>query len=150
MTKIKGVIFDMDGVLVDTEMASFNSFKTVMKDYGYSIDMKFYLTVIGRNVQACKELFLNFYGSNFPFDEIYEKKRKISIQTINNTENIAKKGVDDVMNYLKDNGYKIAVATSTSRERACELLNRIKVLEKTSYIICGDQVVNSKPDPEYF
>ena len=42
MKSVKGIIFDMDGVLIDTERISFNSFKEVFKDYDYEIDEEFY------------------------------------------------------------------------------------------------------------
>ena len=63
---------------------------------------------------------------------------------------IVKPGVHEIVEYLNNENYKIAVATSTRRERAHYLLEEIKIKNKVDYIICGDQVENSKPDPEIF
>lgn len=150
MKSIKGIIFDMDGILIDTERISFTSYKKVFEDYNYEIDEEFYVNLIGHNVKSIKEIMLENYGQSFPFDDIYEKKVKISIDTIKRDGLTVKKGVQELVDYLKNNNYKIAVATSTGRERAHSHLNEIGILDKIDYMICGDQVVNSKPDPEIF
>jgi len=150
MKNIKGIIFDMDGILIDTERISFDSFKKVFKDYNYEINRDFYIKLIGHNLKSIKQIMLDEYGNDFPFDEIYEKKVKISIDTIKRDGLIVKKGVQELVDYLKKNDYKIAVATSTRRERAHEHLKEINLLDKIDYVICGDQVSNSKPDPEIF
>lgn len=150
MKNIKGVIFDMDGVLIDTEKISFNSFREVLSQYNYEMSEAFYLTMIGRNVKSIKELMINEYGEEFPFEEVYEKKVKIAVDTINRDGVIVKPGVHEIIDYLRDNNFKIAVATSTRRERAHYLLEQIGIKDKVNYIICGDQVENSKPDPEIF
>ncbi len=150
MKNIKAVIFDMDGILIDTERISFNAFKEVLKGYNYEMSEEFYLTMIGRNVKSIKEVMLREYGDSFPFDEIYEKKVKIAVETIDRDGVIIKPGVHELVDYLKDNNYKIAVATSTRKERAHYLLEQIGIKHKVDYIICGDQVINSKPDPEIF
>lgn len=150
MKNVKGVIFDMDGVLIDTERISFNSYKEVFKEYDYEMSEEFYLKLIGHNVKSIKEIMLDNYGENFPFDEIYEKKVKLSVDTIERDGVIVKKGVHELVDYLKDNNYKIAVATSTRKQRAHYLLKEIGIFDKIDYVICGDQVTNSKPDPEIF
>ena len=150
MKNIDAVIFDMDGVLIDTERISFNAFKEVLSGYNYEMSEAFYLTMIGRNVKSIKELMLEEYGNDFPFEEVYKKKVKIAIDTIDRDGVIVKPGVHEIVDYLKNNNYKVAVATSTSRERAHYLLQQVGIKEKVNYIICGDQVENSKPNPEIF
>lgn len=150
MKKFEAVIFDMDGVLIDTERISFNAFKEVLKGYNYEMSEKFYLTMIGRNLKSIKEVMMKEYGSRFPFDEIYKKKVDIAVTKIERDGVIVKPGVHEIVEYLNNENYKIAVATSTRRERAHYLLEEIKIKNKVDYIICGDQVENSKPDPEIF
>ena len=150
MKNIKAIIFDMDGILIDTERISFNAFKSVLKEYNYEMSEKFYLTMIGRNVKSIEQVMKAEYGQDFPFDEIYKKKVHISVSTIDRDGVIVKKGVHEIIDYLKENNYKIAVATSTRKERAHKLLDDIGIKDKVNYIICGDQVENSKPDPEIF
>lgn len=150
MINIKAVIFDMDGVLIDTERISFKSYKEILEEYNYDISIEFYLTLLGRNVQSIKSRFIEVYGENFPFDEIYKKKSKLATDTIDKDGVSMKEGVHELIDYLKENKYKIAVATSTRKERAHKLLADINIINKVDYIICGDQVKNSKPNPEIF
>ncbi len=150
MKNICGIIFDMDGVLIDSERISFQCFQEVLKEYKYTMDEQVYLKFIGRNVQGIKEVLLKEYGDDFPFDEIYKKKSQLALETTNKNGVIVKPGVHELIDYLREKGYKIAVATSTRRERALELLEEAKVKSKVNFVVCGDEVKNSKPDPEIF
>lgn len=150
MKKIDAIIFDMDGVLIDSERISFQCYKEVLKEYKYEITEEFYVRFIGRNVDGIKLVMLEEYGSDFPFDEIYKKKAELAHKTTNENGVKIKPGVHELLDYLNKEGFKIAVATSTRRQRALELLGGAKIKEKVNFIVCGDQVKNSKPDPEIF
>lgn len=150
MKNICGIIFDMDGVIIDSERISFQCFQEVLKEYKYTMDEQVYLKFIGRNVQGIKETLLKEYGDDFPFDEIYKKKSRLALEITNKNGVKVKQGVHELIDFLKEKGYKIAVATSTRRERALELLEEAKVKSKVNFVVCGDEVKNSKPDPEIF
>lgn len=150
MKKMDAIIFDMDGVLIDSERISFKCFQEVFKEYNYKMEEKFYLKLIGRNVKSIKEIMEKEYGSDFPFDTIYKKKAQLALETTNKNGVIIKPGVHELLDYLNEEDYKIAVATSTRRERALELLQEAKIKDKVNFVVCGDEVENSKPDPEIF
>jgi len=150
MKKVDAIIFDMDGVLIDSERISFKCFQEVFKEYDYKIDEEFYVKFIGRNVKGIKTIMEEEYGADFPFDTIYKKKVSLSLEITGKNGVIIKPGVHELLDYLNKENYKIAVATSTRRERALQLLEEAKIKDKVNYVICGNQVENSKPDPEIF
>jgi len=150
MRNVDAIIFDMDGVLIDSERISFECFQEVFKEYNYKMEEKFYLRLIGRNVKSIKVIMEEEYGTDFHFDTIYKKKANLALEITNRNGVIIKPGVHELLDYLNKENYKIAVATSTRRERALQLLEEAKIKDKVNYIICGDQVINSKPDPEIF
>lgn len=150
MKKVDAIIFDMDGVLIDSERRSFECYKEVFKEYNYEIDEEFYVKFIGTNVKSIKAKMEEAYGDDFPFDTIYEKKAKLAFEVTERDGVIIKPGVHKLLDYLNKENYKIAVATSTRRERALQLLEKAKIKDKVNFVICGDQVENSKPDPEIF
>jgi beta-phosphoglucomutase family hydrolase len=150
MKKVDAIIFDMDGVLIDSERISFKCFQEVFEEYDYKIDEEFYLKLIGRTVKNIKEIMKKEYGDDFPFDDIYEKKRNLAYEITNKNGVIIKPGVHELLDYLNSKNYKIAVATSTRKERALELLEEGRIKGKVDYVIGGDQVENSKPNPEIF
>ncbi|MFT8348225.1 HAD family hydrolase [Clostridium saccharoperbutylacetonicum] len=150
MNNIQGIIFDMDGVIIDSERISFKCFQEVFKEYNYEIDEKFYLKLIGRNYAGIEDIMKKEYGDDFPFETIYRKKADLTYEVTDRDGVIVKPGVHELIDYLKESGYKIAVATSTRRERALQLLEEAKVKAKVNFVVCGDEVENSKPNPEIF
>jgi beta-phosphoglucomutase len=150
MRTLDAVIFDMDGVLIDSERISFQCFQEVFKEYNYKIDEPFYLKLIGRNVKSIKAIMEEEYGADFPFDIIYRKKADLAREVTDKNGVIVKPGVHELLDYLNKENYKIAVASSTRKERVLELLEEAKIKDKVDYIIGGDQVENSKPNPEIF
>ncbi len=150
MENIKAFIFDMDGLILDTERIAFKSYKEALKEYGYDFTEAFFLTLVGTNVKLTKELCLNRYGSWFPFDLLHENHNKITEEYIKKNGVPLKEGVNELIDYLKEKDYKIALATSSDREKAEYLLELVKIKDKFDYIICGNDIVNSKPNPEIF
>ena len=150
MRTVDAVIFDMDGVLIDSERISFKCFQEVFKEYNYKIDEPFYLKLIGRNFDGIKAMMEEEYGDDFPFDIIYRKKADLAYEITNKNGVLVKPGVHELLDYLNEENYKIAVASSTRRERILQLLEEAKIKDKVDYIIGGDQVENSKPNPEIF
>lgn len=150
MENIKAFIFDMDGLILDTERIAFKSYKEALKEYGYDFTEAFFLNLVGTNVKLTKELCLNRYGSWFPFDLLHENHNKITEEYIKKNGVPLKEGVNELIDYLKEKDYKIALATSSDREKAEYLLELVKIKDKFDYIICGNDIVNSKPNPEIF
>lgn len=150
MRKVNGVIFDMDGIIFDTERISFRAWKKVCAEVGYEMEEEFYCNLIGRNFKGFSKIMMEKFGDEFPLESLYEKKIELQLEAIDKDGLPLKKGIHELLDYLKENGYKVAVATSTTRNRAEEMLKIGGVLSKADYVICGDEVVNSKPDPEIF
>ena len=150
MKNIRAVIFDMDGLILDSEKIAFKCFKKVLSEYGYEMSESYYLTLIGTNSKGTKEAMLNRYGSWFPFEVIYEEVLNLIAKEIEENGVDLKAGVIELIDYLIECGYKIAVATSTHRSKAEKLLKLVNVKDKLNFIICGDDIVDSKPNPEIF
>ena len=81
---------------------------------------------------------------------LHENHNKITEEYIKKNGVPIKEGVNELIDYLKENDYKIALATSSDREKAEYLLELVKIKDKFDYIICGNDIVNSKPNPEIF
>lgn len=72
---IKSVLFDMDGLMFDTERVSFLSFTTAIKTYGHDLDEVTFRLTIGSNIKKVREIYLEKFGANFPFEEMLKKIR---------------------------------------------------------------------------
>ena len=150
MGKIQGVIFDMDGVLVDTERISFEFWVKSFEKYGYKYSMDIHLSIIGRNDQSIRNILRETFGTDFPLQEICNYKSESMINYLLEEGTPLKIGVFELLEFLRECNYKIAVATSTHRERAIQRLESVGIKGKFDGIVCGDEIDHSKPDPEIF
>ena len=115
MKEIEGIIFDMDGVIFDTERVYLDIWSKVFEKYGYKISKEIYISVMGRGRKKVKEIFMKNFGENMPIEEMYIEKDDMLSKVIENNEVPMKLGAYDLLKYLKENNYKIALATSARR-----------------------------------
>ncbi|MDP4143558.1 MAG: HAD family phosphatase [Bacillota bacterium] len=150
MAEIKSIIFDMDGLMFDTERLSFASWRQAAGKYGYEIEEEILKKTLGTNLIRTKEIYIQHFGQQFPIDEIVKDRFEIAEQHIIENGVSVKEGLYVLLDYLNSLDIKKAVATSTSRERATNLIKMANVYEHFDYIICGDEIEQGKPHPEIF
>ena len=150
MNKIKAVLFDMDGVIFDTEREYLKEWEVIFKKYGYKMKKEIYISVMGRGRKKVKEIFKEKFGEDLPIDKMYIEKDKMLKKAVENNKVPLKEGALELLEFLKENGYKIALATSAKRERVKIQVRHAKIENIFDAIVCSEDITNSKPDPEIF
>lgn len=147
---IKGAVFDMDGLLIDTEKLYLKYWKQAAADFGYIMEDKhvFAIRSLARKFSVPK--LKDFFGENFPTEEIRTRRTELINAHIEKYGVELKKGVSELFDYLKNNNIKLAVATATQHERTFLYLNKINLLNYFDAVICGDMVTNGKPEPDIY
>ena len=147
---INAVIFDMDGVIFDTESLYLKHWCSIFSKYGYEMTKENYLLVMGRGRKVVKEKFLSIYGENLPIDNMYKEKDYELSKYIEENEVPIKEGTYELLEFLKVNGYKVALATSAKRGRAMKHLKDSRFENYFDVIITGEDIEKTKPNPEIF
>jgi HAD superfamily hydrolase (TIGR01509 family) len=140
----------MDGTLLDTENLTIPFWTIAGKPYGYNITRDVVLKMIGISAARAKEIMLDTYGADFPYDKIRDDFRQIVKTEVNENGVPKKPGVDLILEKLKAAGIPCALATSTRKETAVFMLEKAGILDKFAAITGGDEIVNGKPAPEIF
>lgn len=150
MNKIKAVLFDMDGVIFDTEREYLKEWNKIFEKYGYEMKKEIYVSVMGRGRKKVKEIFKENFGNDLPIEKMYIEKDKMLKEAIENNKVPLKQGALELLEFLKKNGYKTALATSAKKDRVKSQVTHAKINNLFDAIVCADDIVNSKPDPEIF
>ncbi|MFQ6792020.1 MAG: HAD family hydrolase [Thomasclavelia sp.] len=147
---IEAVIFDMDGLMIDSERVTFEGYQHVLKKDNLTMSEETYKTLLGKTVKAVYELFANDYGKQYDVDRVIKEVHQYIADRFENDGVPLKKGLLELLKYLKENNYKTIVATSSHRSRVDLILKQAKITEYFDDSICGDEVTHGKPDPEVF
>lgn len=147
---IKAVVFDMDGLMFDTERIGIRTWKTLAEEMGYPKLDGLIFTCFGTNHNFKRKYFAEVLGDDFPYDMFVKREVEITGETLKKEGVPHKKGLVQLLEYLKDNNIKTAVATSTSFEPATEHIKDAGVFEYFDAIITGDMTVNGKPHPDIY
>ena len=150
MKNIELVIFDMDGLMLDTESVSKKAWMLIGELNNYNITYEFLLSLIGKNRKSVELAFKNHFGEDFPFAYLYELKEIKASQFIVNEGLRIKEGLIELIDYLIKNEIKIAVATSSYKKKAYKLLKMAGVFHLFNKVLCGDEILKGKPNPEIF
>lgn len=148
---IKQVIFDMDGLMLDSEryMWVVNETK-IFNEMGYETDLAFLVSFMGQGKEHTIHNIVERYGEDFPLDEFYEKLYKANAETVDRDEIPLKEGFLDLMKYLKTTDIKITVGTSSKKDYVKRVLAKKGIIEEFDSIVYGDEVEHTKPDPDIY
>ena len=149
---IKAVVFDMDGVIFDSEKLYRKHWMITGREYGIPEDEMEDLCnhIAGATRQHNERLLKEHFGEDFDYDTFRAKTMDRMDAEIARNGLDMKPGVKELFAYLKENGYQIALATSTAQERASRNLQRAGILEVFDKIVYGGVVPNGKPAPDIY
>lgn len=147
---VSGIIFDMDGVLIDSERQSNEGWLWAAGQLEVDMPMWLIDSFKGAPAELCCKFFDDYYKGVIDYWEAKELRTQ-HVYKIRETEGIpVKKGVKDIFEYIRNNGLKCAVATSTRRESAEKTLHEIGVWDYLDAVVYGDEVEHGKPEPDIF
>jgi beta-phosphoglucomutase len=145
---LKAVIFDLDGVIVDSHEAHRIAWKTLLNSVGREVDEReLDFVVEGRKRQEILRYFLGNLSEEQQ-QEYGEHKDRIFREHAKEIKTIP--GVMGFFDQLSGAGITLAVATSAARQRAEEMLERLDLRSRFRTVVAGDDVTNGKPDPTIF
>lgn len=147
---ITAVIFDMDGVLIDSESYYYEAWRRVGSETGIVIDREFHDRTLGISPPQLKEVVLETFGAQVPFDELLNR---VSIHYNNLTEEDGiplKPYVREALVFISRLGLKMGVATSSRIATAEKCLSGLGLRPFFISVTGGDEVVHGKPAPDVY
>lgn len=144
---INGIIFDFDGVIADTELERFRIVRRILRGYGYELDKEDFIDFIGKRTA----FFLRSRFDDMPENVIKQVVSCHRAEQLNNPEE--KKlipGIQELLIFLKLNGFKVAIATGSQRSIVKKVMDANNLSGSVDTIISGEDFKNSKPNPECF
>ncbi len=148
--RILGVIFDMDGLMLDTEKLYTRFWKKAAEYYGFEMTDEHILGIRSMAAKfACTRL-KEILGDSFDYYAVREKRRELMDEYIAAHGVEKKQGLDDLLKELSQRSIKLAVATATNRERTEKYLRQTKVIDYFDVIVTGDMIQNGKPAPDIY
>lgn len=146
----EAVVFDMDGLMVDTERVIKYTWDVTGKKMGYENFGDHILHTLGKSRAQRDAYFLKTYGKDFPLQEFLDGYRKVYAEYEREHGIPPKKGLTKLLETLSERGIPMAVATSTHSEHALPLLQRQGVLDYFQTVVTGELVTRGKPDPQIY
>jgi HAD superfamily hydrolase (TIGR01509 family) len=148
---IKAVLFDMDGVLFDSEKLYSKAVPEISGKLGYSMDMAFFVRTLGISNHECRKLYAEAYGSDYPFDRASDMLFQFILDYNQKHTIPLKAGVMECLSALRSRSLPLVVATSSPRFVADELFSALPELNRMFLgKVCGDEVAQGKPEPEIY
>ena len=147
---MKAVVFDMDGVLFDTERLSRDAWSVIGEKYGFAGLNEVAIECIGLNVTDIRAMMKKRFGEDFSYDIFREEEHEWVEREIEKKGIPVKVGVQEILSYLKKSGYLVGLASSTSKRSVRKHLERAGLTSYFQTVITGDMVKHSKPKPDIY
>ena len=143
-------IFDMDGVLTDTERWLNRYWRQAAGEAGYQMSREQALTLRSMAGEYAGPYLKELFGAAFPYEQVRARRRELMSRHIEENGVERKTGAKDLLDYLRANDIRTAVATATDPVRTKDYLTRAGIYEKFDHIICAAMVAHGKPAPDIY
>lgn len=150
LTRPRAVIFDMDGLLLDSERVALAFFEQASRELDAPWTAELGLSLVGRTAKDSDKLILDAFGADFAIDVHRARFSELYEAAIVAGEIPIKPFARELLDYLEGAGIPCAVATSTHRPRAEAKLGRALLLPSFVALACGDEVTRGKPAPDIY
>lgn len=145
---IKGVIFDMDGVLVDSEVEYRRHFQEFLRQNDVMVELSELNFLIGASAKAETEYFSK--KLNICFAEAQQKKEAFLNEAAMEYGKLKKPYVNELLDYLSSKKIKMALASSSKMENIQRVLRECSIKDYFSIVVSGEMFVETKPNPEIY
>jgi len=149
-TRFTAAIFDMDGLLLDTERVILEAWQAVARELGTELARETYVQLIGRRAADVRGLFRSLLPEDFPFDEARGRVQRLVAERRAREGFRVKPGVQSLLNRLEQHHVPCAVASSTRLEEVERRLQAVQLRSHFQAVVGGDEVANGKPAPDIF
>ena len=148
--EFEAVIFDMDGVIFDSERCVIECWKEIAEKYDIPDIEEACIECTGINTKLTTEKMRNRYGKEFPYETYRAEMRALFQSRYSDGRLPVKEGAVELLEALQKEGKKIALASSTREEMVRKELTEAGLIDYFNVLVCGDQVEKSKPAPDIF
>ncbi len=150
LNEIKAVVFDMDGVIFDTERMYLEAWNYVGRRDSIKNVEESARKCIGLSAVDSVELMRKEYGSDFPIEKYHMEIDSVVKKLIKENGMPLKAGAVEILEYLNSIGFTVGLASSTKYDKIIAHLDKCDLIKYFSVIMGGDMISRSKPDPEIY
>lgn len=147
---LKAVIFDMDGVLIDTEKYLVKYWCIAAREAGFDMKPEHGMLIRSLAGKYAGPLLQEIFGEEFDYSKIRARRKELMAAHIREHGVEIKPGAQEILAYLKEKGILTAVATATDEQRAERYLTEIGIRKYFDRVICATMVENGKPEPDVY
>lgn len=145
------IIFDMDGLMFDTEIFYYKSWKAFEDKYNFRFDIATRNIIAGMNEANIRDEFAKIIGDYEKAGKLREEVNDYREKHLRETkESFKKEGLVDLLDFLRANGIRACIASSSDKDKILYLIEKENIGDYFDFVVSGGDFENSKPNPEIF